>query len=234
MRRTLSLVAFGLFLTTCFAVGQGVCLGQSAESNYAHPGHRYFHGHGGVYGWGGGYHASTAAEGLARGAADVIRARGENNLSNALAQRQWEAARKQQLENKVLKVRTFYERRAIYEYEHAEEIALRRERAEARLARIRLSDFSAAEFDPTTGEIQWPALLADQAFIDYSIWFDSLLAERAKYGQLDAGALGEAQTLIKQWRAEVTAVKDQVPQAVLRDSLRFLLRLDRELQTKLG
>lgn len=45
----------------------------------------------------------------------MIRAQGKNNLSNALAQREWEAARKQQLENKVLKVQTYYERRAIHE-----------------------------------------------------------------------------------------------------------------------
>lgn len=99
---------------------------------------------------------------------------------------------------------------------------------------MRLSDLSAEELNPTTGEIKWPTLLADEAFTDYSAWFDSLLAERAKYGQLSAGALGEAETLIKQWRAELAAVKDQVPEAVLRDSLRFLLRLDRELQAKLG
>ena len=234
MRRTLSLAAFGLLLTTFFAVSHGVTFGQSVESSYSQPGHRYFHGHGGVYGYGGGYHASTAAESYARGLADVIRAQGENNLSNALAQREWEAARKQQFENKVLKVQTFYERRAIYEYEHAAETALRREKTEARLARVRLSDLSAEELNPTTGEITWPALLGDEAFADYSTWFDSLLAERAKYGQVSAGDLGEAETLIKQWRAELAAVKDQVPDAVLRDSLRFLLRLDRELQAKVG
>jgi hypothetical protein len=105
---------------------------------------------------------------------------------------------------------------------------------EARLARIRLTDFSADEFNPATGEINWPMLLADEAFADYRAWFDSLLAERARYGRISAGALGEAESLIKQWRAEVTGVKDQVPAAALRENLRFLLRLDRELQTKLG
>lgn len=228
MCRILRAVILGLTSTLFVATGTGVSLGQSVPSHHGHP---HFHGHGGFYG---GYHASTVAEGYARGLADVIRAEGENNLSNALAQREWEAARKQQYENKILKVKTFYERRAIYEYEHAADIALRREKVEARLARIRLTDFSAEEFNPTTGEINWPVLLADEAFSDYSAWFDSLLAERAKYGRLSAGALGEAESLIKQWRAELTSVRDQVSDAVLRDSLRFLLRLDRDLQANLG
>jgi hypothetical protein len=213
------------------AIGTGVSLGQSVNSGHGHHGHHHFHGHGGFYG---GYRASTVAEGYARGLADVIRAQGESNLSNALAQREWEAARKEQYENKILKVKTFYERRAIYDYEHAAEVAARRAKAEARIARIRLTDFSAEEFNPATGVITWPTLLADEAFADYSAWFDSLLSERAKYGRLSAGELGEAEAIIKQWRAELVGVKDQVPAALLRDNLRFLLRLDRELKTKLG
>ena len=205
-------------------------LGQSVSSGHVHPHHRHFHGHIPHFGWYGGYHASTVAEGYARGLADVIRARGESNLNHALAQREWEAARKEALESRVLKVETFYARREVYRQNHAAEIAARRAKTEARLAKLRLRELTPEELNPETGEITWPTLLADEAFADYAAWFDALFAERAKYGELSAGALGEAESILKQWRAEVTAVRGQVPDAVLRESLRFLLRLDRELE----
>lgn len=205
-------------------------MGQSVESVPVYPHHRHFHRHCLPFVWHGGHHASTVAEGYARGLADVIRARGESNLNNAVALRELEVARAQALQNKVLKVESFYARRELFRQKHAAEVAARRARAEERLAKLRLQELSPQELNPATGEITWPILLADEAFADYTEWFNGLFAERAKYGEVSAGALGEAEEIIKQWRAEVTAVRDQVPEEVLRESLRFLLRLDRELE----
>src|SRR5690606_23227151 len=106
----------------------------------------------------------------------------------------------------------------------------RRDKLEAHLARIRLTALTPQELSPETGQIAWPKLLADEAFSDYCTWFNALFAERAKYGQLQPASLSRAEKLIKQWRNELTAAKDQIPIAVLKESLRFLLRLDRELE----
>lgn len=234
MRQSFYFASLILVLLTSLDFFAGSACGQSLHSKRLHLGQRRIHLHPRVYGWNGGYHASTAFEGYARGIASVVQAQGERNLADAIALRELEVARKLQLENKVLKVRTFYERREVFAQQHAAERAINRDKRESRLARIRLSDLTSEEFNHSTGEIKWPALLADEAFSDYSSWFNSLLAERAKYGRIDAGSLGEAQKLIKEWRAEVTGVKDQVSATVLRDSLRFLLRLDQELQRNLS
>jgi hypothetical protein len=210
-------------LTSQFSYGQSQTSGYSYSYNGATPAPAS------GYGWGFGYHSSTAFEGYARGRADVIRAKGEANLNNALAQREWESAYKQYLENRVNRVRTFYERREIYNQQQAKYYAERRDKLEAYLERIRLTDLTPQELNPATGSVAWPTLLADEAFSDYSSWFDQLLAERAKYGEISPKTLGQAKVLIKQWRGELTQVKDQVSEAMLRDSLRFLLRLDREL-----
>lgn len=230
MFRKLSCKLNGFLVAALCLSGANACLGQSVHSEHIHRHHRHAFRHVPHYSLRGGYHASTAAEGYARGLADVVRARGENNLHNALAQREWEAARKLNLENRVLKVQAFYERREIYRQNHAQQIAEQREKAEARLARLRLTELTHEEFNRDSGVVNWPPLLADAAFADYAAWFDALFAERAKYGELSAGTLGEAEMIIKEWRADITAVKDQVPEALLRDSLRFLLRLNRELE----
>lgn len=224
---TAFLTAFAAFLCVLSAASSS---GQSANSYHVHPHRGHIHRHYHPHGFYSGLHASTVAEGYARGLADVIRARGESNLNNALALRELEAARAQALQNKVLKVETFYARREIYHQQHAAEVAARRVAAKARLAKLKLEELSPQELNLATGEVSWPTLLADEAFGDYTAWFDALLAERAKYGEVSAGKLGEAEAIIKQWRAEVTSVRGQVPDEVLRESLRFLLRLDRELQ----
>lgn len=223
------LASLAILGSLCFSLNAQSSYGQSMTSGFSYSYNGPAPAPSAGYGWGFGYHSSTAFEGYARGRADVIRAKGEANLNNALAQREWESAYKQFLENRVNRVRTFYERREIYNQQQAKVYAERRDKLEARLERIRLTDLTPQEFDPATGHVAWPTLLADEAFSDYSAWFDQLFAERAKYGELSPKALCQAKVLIKQWRGELTEVKDHVSEAMLRDSLRFLLRLDREL-----
>jgi len=226
---TKNLASLGFLASSFLSLTAQSSYGQSLSSGYSYSYNGPTPASVAGYGWGFGYHSSTAFEGYARGRADVIRAKGEANLNNALAQREWESAYKQYLENRINRVRTFYERREIYNQQQAKLYAERRDKLEARLERIRLTDLTPHELDPESGSVAWPTLLAAEAFSDYSGWFDQLFAKRAKYGELSPRALGQAKVLIKQWRGELTEVKDQVPEAMLRDSLRFLLRLDREL-----
>jgi hypothetical protein len=184
----------------------------------------------GYYGGYAGHHASTAGEGYARGMAEVIRSYGENNLANARAQREWEAARKAYIDNRILATKAFWERRQIYQQERAAELYEQREKAEAYLAKIRLEDLTPQEFDLETGQIEWPKLLADPRFQKGRSMLDELFAKRAQYGELSIDDYSKAESLIKLWRDELTEQRDEFPDEVLRDSLRFLLRLNRELE----
>lgn len=180
------------------------------------------------------YHSSTAGEGSARGMADVIRSYGENNLANARAQREWEAARREFIENRVLATQAFYERREMYNQYRAAKQYEEREKANAWLAKIRLEDLSPQEFDVETGRILWPSLLADERFHNFRTQVTALFAKRSQYGELDVDDYAKAELLIKQWRAVLTSHREQIPDAMLRDSLRFLLRLNRELEHNYG
>lgn len=212
------------------AVGSLAFCGMQAGFGQAHDsrvgGHFGFDGFGDGYG----YHSSTAGEGYARGMGEVIRAYGENNLANARAQREWEAARKEYIDNRLLATEAFWERRQIYQQNRAAEQYEQRQRAEAYLAKVRLQDLSPQEFDLETGQIQWPKLLADERFQQFRTQLDQLFAKRAQYGELEVDDYSTAESLIKQWREDLTVQRDLFPDAVLRDSLRFLLRLNRELE----
>jgi hypothetical protein len=187
------------------------------------------------YGYGPyGYRASTAGEGYARGMADVIRSYGENNLANARAQRDWEDARRAYIENRVRATEAFYERRALYDQHLAAKHYEEREKANAWLEKIRLEDLNAQEFNVDTGQIHWPRLLADPQYQNVRAQLDLLFVKRAQYGELDAQDFARAESLIKQWRAHLTSQRDSIPDVLLRDGLRFLLRLNRELEHNYG
>ncbi len=132
-------------------------------------------------GWGNWGRASTVQEGAARGAADMIRAAGENNLLNSQAAQNYEAARSQNLDNRVKYAETFYaKRRMNEEYREAkktppptaEQLFRRSEAAKPK----RLSP---GEFDPVSGKINWPLLLQDDSFAADRTALEELFGEMA-------------------------------------------------------
>lgn len=217
----------GVVLIAAAIVHSSAPSGNSQNGYYGYAGADPYYGYSGGYG---SRHSSTAGEGYARGMADVIRSYGENNLANARAQREWEAARKEYINNRTLATQAFWERRQLYEQYRAAEQYEDREKAEAYLATIRLQDLSPQEFDAETGQIIWPKLLADPRFKKGRALLDELFTRRAEYGELSVDEYAKAESLIKLWRDELTKDRDAFPEEVLRDSLRFLLRLNRELE----
>lgn len=228
-RKNLSRVVALVFVT--FAVGS-IGYGQAV---YDPPVSPYSYYGSGAYGYSPyGYHSSTAGEGYARGMADVIRSYGENNLANARAQREWEAARKAFIENRVRATQVFYERREIYNQYRAAKQYEERARASAWLAKIRLEDLTSQEFNMETGQIAWPKLLADEQYLQFRSQLDLLFAKRAQYGELDVEDYARVEALLKQWRMVLTERREAIPDLLLRDGLRFLLRLNRELEHNYG
>src|SRR4029453_17208717 len=105
------------------------------------------------YGFGGGTaygHASTEAEGIQRGFADVVRSAGAANLMNSEAAKNYEDARKKYIENRLQATETFFDMRRVNQQSRSPErprplsteqyVRLARQQAPTRL--------SVSQFDP--------------------------------------------------------------------------------------
>lgn len=180
-------------------------------------------------GYGGGYHASTAAESYSRGLSSVIQAQGEKNLMDSEARKNNEQARSAYLDNRVKSVETYWKRREIYNEQTEEKLYKASLERQQRLAKVKLTDISPQELNPSTGAVTWPSLLASDRYDPFRGPLEELLAKRSQYGALSVEDLVEAKTLIRSWRGAVTADRAAYPDELVRSALRFLLKLDRNL-----
>ena len=174
--------------------------------------------------------ASTAEEGWARGAADIIRSRADANLSNSQAASNAQDAYAKAIRNSVDSVDAYWERRRINE----ENRAARRQRTVSYSQRRSLQPLTRREFDRTTGEINWPEQLASPQFSKYRDEFDAIFRKRAEEGWLDSADYLRASEMSKEWRAVLTDLRGQVPTPMLSQMVRFVLKLDRELNNNLS
>ncbi len=209
-------VAFVSFALTPWATAQPV------TSNYYGP---YYHPPYATH-----RHASTLQEGILRGRADVIRSQGEANLLHSQAALNYQEAYSRQLDNKVKRVDTYWSARSVYDRNRAIQDRERLEKTARKLAKSRLEPLEVHEFDPTTGMVYWPALLQSPEFAPYRMRLDVLLQKRSVYGTLSADDSAEIANLILNWRSRITDVKSDYSIETVRSSLRFLVRLNRELR----
>lgn len=184
-------------------------------------------------GYYGGYHASTAAEGYQRGMASVLRAQGQKNLADAEAATRLEDARSKYLDNRVKATETFYERKRLYNDYTEEQRYKEAEKRDEYIEKVRLKSLTPEEFDATTGQIAWPTLLRSADYAAYRELLDLLFAKRAETGALDSNEYIEAKRTIRQWRYGIDLEKNKYPKQLLSDGLRFLLKLNRELDENL-
>jgi len=193
-----------------------------------YPGQPYYGG------YGGGYHASTAAEGQARGMADVVRSQGMKNLADSQAAINLGQARSQHLDNQIQATNTYWEKKKIYEQNTAQkryEENLHRQKVRERNM---LTSLTPEELNPTTGDIKWPMVLADARYAEYRDPLTKLFEKQSKEGALAGPDYLMAKKLIKEFRVAVTADKGDYPEQAVSPSLRFLLNLDRELDASLS
>lgn len=136
-----------------------------------------------AWGRGGGYHASTAAEGYGRGLADVVRAQGEYNLSTSEAMINVEEARKAYIENRTRATEAYFQQRRINEvnreskrYEQRQQtsewVRKQKEKPPRRLM--------PEELDPFTGEIHWPTAFSDADYRSLKVELERLFHLRAE------------------------------------------------------
>lgn len=127
------------------------------------------------------HHASTAAEGYARGMADVVRSAGEYRLRRSEAAINYEQARSKRLDNRLKATNTYFEMRRINkEYRDANRRARLPREDLYRIARENLPDrLSPTQLDPLNGVIFWPPVLLNDPFAAQRKKVEALFAQRA-------------------------------------------------------
>lgn len=177
--------------------------------------------------------AATAGESYARGISGIISAQGQTNLSNSQAAINLTDARSNQIDNQVKSVNAYWEKKDIYAERQAQlfsEIEQKRERYVARRGSL---DLSTEEFDRTTGQINWPKVLEQTAFDQYRTKMDATFKERSYNGALTGDQYMQATTNYNAWRAAILAQRNEFPAPIVQQMLRFLLKVNRELNDNL-
>ncbi|QDU63402.1 hypothetical protein Pan216_42820 [Planctomycetes bacterium Pan216] len=180
MRRRLTLLALSFLTFGSLAYAQ---VGVDGAGRY-----------GGGGGWGyypwGGQFQGTGAEGNMRGAADVIRARGQSSVDYSQARLINAKASSAESQAREDHVKSFFESRRINQDYKAYENSLKYHPTQADLTRHAeqaLPDqMTASQLDPLTGKINWPQILTTEDYTEPRDELDKLFKERAETG----GGLG--------------------------------------------
>ncbi len=178
--------------------------------------------------------ASTAGEGYSRGAASVIQAQGQRNLSNSQAAINLTDARSAQIDNQIKSVNAFWEKKDIYDQHLQQKLAETDKRRDFYLANHGLKSLTPEEFDRTTGTIFWLKVLDQKQYDQYRLTLDKLFKQRAYAGALTGEEYMQATAANKNWRAMLAKQKDVYPAPILTQMINFILKVNRELDENLG
>ncbi|MCI0332138.1 MAG: hypothetical protein L0228_02795 [Planctomycetes bacterium] len=178
--------------------------------------------------------SSTAGEGYQRGAAAVIQAQGQRNLSNSQAAINLTDARSSQIDNQVKSVNAFWEKKDIYAQRQQQEFAQIEAKRSFYMERHGLGYLTPEEFDRTTGTVTWLKVLEQKDYDPYRNKLDELCKKRAYAGALTGDEYMEATAASKDWRAMLARQKDVYPAPILSQMIRFVLKVTRELDDNLG
>ena len=187
------------------------------------------------WGWSGGYyHASTAQEGEARGMADVIRSQGQANLLNSAALGNIEDARSKNIENRVQATEAYYQRKQIRQDYLEDKENKDRYALQQSLDRRRVKPLTSQQFDPSTGQITWPGLLRMSEYAKYREPLDELFTKQAQSGSVSHDEYVAALQASKSLRAQLKKDRGEYPAKVLSQAIRFVLKLNHEMDHLLG
>ena len=104
----------------------------------------------------------------------------------------------------------------------------------AYLAKNALTSLTPEEFDRTTGAVNWPKVFDQKQYDQYRQTLTKLFQQRAYAGALTGDEYMQATAASKQWRALLSSQQNVYPSGVLSQMIRFILKLDRELDDNLG
>ena len=90
------------------------------------------------------------------------------------------------------------------------------------------------EFDRASGTINWPRVLEQKQYDQYRTVLDKLMKQRAYNGALTSDEYMEATAANKDWRAMLAKQKGVYPENILSQMIRFILKVNREINDNLG
>src|SRR3954465_15170125 len=178
--------------------------------------------------------ASTAAEGAANGLSNVISAQGQKNVSDSQAAINLTQARSAQIDNQVKSVNAFWERNEIYSQHQQQEFSQIQKQREFYLSRHGLVSLTPEEFDRASGTVNWLRVLEQKQYDQYRIVLDKLMKQRAYAGALTSDEYMEATAANKDWRAMLAKQRGVYPENILSQMIRFILKVNREVNDNLG
>jgi hypothetical protein len=178
--------------------------------------------------------ASTAAEGYANGVSNVIAAQGQKNLNDSQARINNQDAYSAAIDNSIKSVNAFWEKKDIYDQRVQEKNYQIQQRREMLLAKNRIMPLTAEEFDRTTGAINWPKILQQAQYNQYRNTLDQLFKKRAYDGALTSDDYMTAMQTSKAWRDFMGSQRNTYPSSILQQMIRFVLKLNRELDDNLS
>jgi hypothetical protein len=178
--------------------------------------------------------ASTAGEGYANGAANVIQAQGQKNLNDSQARINNEDAYSKAIDNSTKSVNAFWEQKDIYAQRQQEKFAQIGQERAAYMAKHGLGYLTPEEFDRTTGAINWPKVLFQPDYDPYRTTLDKLFKQRAYNGALTGDEYMQATAASKAWRDMLAKQQNVYPPNILSQMIRFILKVNRELNDNLG
>ncbi len=184
------------------------------------PGRGWYRPTGYGYGWGyggWGYNpgASTVAGGYGQGMAEVIRAQGEANQSNAQARLTLEEARTKDIENDKKAADAYWamrnrwrQEREAQRQENAERAARNRERLASEDSGPRNQGLGPDAFDSVTGQINWPPVLQTPQFDEYRAELNELFEHRTLVGAASGRETSQ------QIKATTDAMRDELKEQI--------------------
>jgi hypothetical protein len=178
--------------------------------------------------------SSTAGEGYQRGAASIISAQGERNVNNSQANINNQDAYSKAIDNSTKSVNAFWEQKSIYDQHLQEKLNTITAKRNFYLENHGLGTLSSEEFDRTSGAINWPKVLEQPVYSQYRSTIDKCFKQRAYAGALSGEEYVEAANASKDWRAKITSQKGEYPTPIMTQMLKFILKVDRELDDNLG
>ena len=138
------------------------------------------------------------------------------------------------IDNSVKSVNAFWEKKDIYNQRQQQEFDQIQAKRSAYMERHGLGYLTPQEFDRTTGAVTWPKVLEQKDYDQYRNSLDSLLKQRAYNGALTGDQYMQATTASKAWRDMLAKQKGVYPAPILSQMIRFVLKVQRELDDNLG
>src|SRR3954452_3777378 len=178
--------------------------------------------------------ASTAAEGYANGMSNVISAQGQKNVSDSQAAINLTQARNAQIDNQVKSVNAYWEKKGIYSQHQQQQMEQIQQQRATYLAKYGLKSLTPEEFDRATGVCNWPRVLTQSQYDPYRLELDKLLKQRAYAGFLSGDEYIQATAACKNWRGMLAKQKKVYPEQILDQMIRYVLKVNRELDENLS